>query len=405
MATSYPSLKLGELVSFKTGKLDSNAATPDGAYPFFTCSQETLRTDTFSFDAECVLLAGNNAAGVYPLKYFQGKFDAYQRTYVLRSLSEGRLLNRYLYYTLRLQLEVLKTLSTGVVTKFLTLSILKNLVLPVPPVDAQQRIVTVLSAYDDLIENNTRRIQILEKMAQAIYREWFVNFRFPGHEKVRLVDSPMGRIPQGWETSLLGDHLIALETGRRPKGGVGKEQNGVPSIGAENIKGIGRHGFDSEKHVSREFFEQMQRGVVKDRDVGLYKDGAYIGRSSYFRDGFPHTECCVNEHVFLLRSSGRRLTQNMLYLWLQEPDTVHAIRGTNANAAQPGINQQSVNGLGLVTPPLEVAAAFDVAVEPLLAGTVNCAKRNRVLRRTRDLLLPKLISGALDVSVLAAESP
>lgn len=109
MGSNWQSVKLAELVNFKTGKLDSNAAVPNGEYPFFTCSQETFRTNTFSFDTECVLLAGNNANGIYPLKYFYGKFDAYQRTYVI-------------------------------------------------------------SAYDDLIENNQRRIKILEKMARSLSR-------------------------------------------------------------------------------------------------------------------------------------------------------------------------------------------------------------------------------------------
>jgi len=282
--------------------------------------------------------------------------------------------------------------------------ILSRLEVPFPKPTEQRAIAGVLSAYDDLIENNTRRIQLLERMAQALYREWFVHFRFPGHAQVKRVASPLGPIPQGWEAGKLGHHLIALETGKRPKGGVGDLTNGVPSIGAENIKGIGRHDFASEKYVSRKFFEEMHKGVVQDRDVAIYKDGAYIGRSSYLRDGFPHHECCVNEHVFLLRSSGHRLTQNTLYLWLQEPDTVQAIRGTNANAAQPGINQQSINGLGLLAPPAEIAAEFDLVVEPLLAGIVNSATRNKVLRRTRDLLLPKLISGVLDVSKLASET-
>jgi type I restriction enzyme, S subunit len=278
-----------------------------------------------------------------------------------------------------------------------------SVLVPCPPLDTQQKVAGILSAYDDLIENNSRRIRLLQKLAQALYREWFVSFRFPCHAKVNLVDSLVGKIPQGWEVTRLGEHLAALETGKRPKGGAEDVADGVPSIGAENIKGIGQHNFASEKFVSRDFFEQMRKGVIQDRDVAIYKDGAYIGRSSYFRNGFPHHECCVNEHVFLLRSSGPRLTQNMLYLWLQEPDTVHAIRGTNANAAQPGINQQSVHGLGLVIPNTEVAAEFDCVVEPLMAGIVNYAKRNQVLCRTRDLLLPKLISGALDVSELDIE--
>jgi type I restriction enzyme S subunit len=111
----------------------------------------------------------------------------------------------------------------------------------------------------------------------------------------------------------------------------------------------------------------------------------------------------VNEHVFLLRSSGKRLTQNALYLWLREPDTVHAIRATNSNAAQPGINQQGINGLKIVVPTASLASRFDETVEPLLAQIVNLAKRNQNLRRTRDLLLPKLMSGEIDVSQLASE--
>jgi type I restriction enzyme, S subunit len=97
MATALQTGKLGELVTFKTGKLDSNAAVPDGDYPFFTCSQETLRTNTFSFDTECVLLAGNNATGIFPLKYFKGKFDAYQRTYVVRPSDTNVLNTKFLY--------------------------------------------------------------------------------------------------------------------------------------------------------------------------------------------------------------------------------------------------------------------------------------------------------------------
>jgi type I restriction enzyme S subunit len=193
-----------------------------------------------------------------------------------------------------------------------------------------------------------------------------------------------------------------LESGKRPKGGIREVEDGVPSIGAENINGIGRHNFVGEKFISREFLVEMRKGVVRDRDVAIYKDGAYIGKSSYFRDGFPHSECCVNEHVFLLRTNGVRFTQNALYLWLQDPDTVHAIRAKNANAAQPGINRETVRGLELILPDERTAAHFDLLVEPLLAEIINLAKRIENLRRTRDLLLPRLLSGQIAVTDTAA---
>src|SRR5690606_33432175 len=132
-------------------------------------------------------------------------------------------------------------------------------------------------AYDDLIENCERRIRVLDEMARSLYREWFVHFRYPGHKTVPLVDSPMGRIPEGREVlSLRG--LVDIETGRRPKGGAVGPEDGVPSVGAENVTGIGWHDFSAEKFVPRSFFEAMRQGVVRDRDVALYKDGAYIGR-------------------------------------------------------------------------------------------------------------------------------
>ncbi len=313
----------------------------------------------------------------------------------------------FLHYYLR-DAEVIGWIANqavGATLPNLNTGILRSVPVRLPPLPVQRKIAAILSAYDDLIENNLRRIKILEEMAQNLYREWFVKFRFPGHEHSRFVDSPLGRIPEGWDVTNLERQLITLESGKRPKGGIKDEQNGVPSVGAENILGIGRHNFQNEKYVSRKFFESMRKGVVKDGDVALYKDGAYIGKSSYFRNGFPHAEFCVNEHVFLLRTNGKRMTQNSLYLWLQEADTISAIRATNANAAQPGINQLGISGLPLVLPKEEVVHDFDQLVESNLALVVNLAKRNKSLRRTRDLLLPKLISGEVDVSELDIAFP
>ena len=291
----------------------------------------------------------------------------------------------------------IKSFGSGSTVEHMRLEDVPSLEFNVPPLPIQRRIAGILSAYDELIENSQRRIKSLESMARALYREWFVHFRFPGHEHHPRVPSPLGEIPKGWEASTLAVHLASLESGKRPKGGIRDVDDGVPSIGAENINGIGQHDFAGEKFIPREFFLEMRKGVVRDRDVAIYKDGAYIGKSSYFRDGFPHSECCVNEHVFLLRAGGIRLKQNALYLWLQEPDTVQTIRSKNANAAQPGINQQTVGGLDLTLPDSRTAAQFDQLVDPLLGEIINFAKKVQNLRRTRDLLLPRLLSGQVDL--------
>lgn len=325
--------------------------------------------------------------------FTDGKWSCIKNTIYLKSCSP-KADTRFVFYATS-DPEVWP--KRGAAQPFISQSDAKNVEIPLPPLPLQRRIAGILSAYDELIENSQRRIRILETMARNLYREWFVNFRFPGHKSIPRVASPLGEIPKGWEATTLGGQLVALESGKRPKGGIRDVQDGVPSIGAENINGIGQHNFACEKFVPRAFFEEMRKGVVQDGDVAIYKDGAYIGKSSYFRDGFPHAECCVNEHVFLLRSNGVRLKQNALYLWLQEPNTVHSIRATNANAAQPGINQQSVNGLEIVVPDEKTAAHFDFLVEPLFAELIILAKKIENLRRTRDLLLPRLLSGQIEL--------
>jgi len=274
--------------------------------------------------------------------------------------------------------------------------ILSELEIILPPLSIQEKIISVLSNYDDLIVNNTRRIQILEEMTRLIYHEWFVNFRFPGYEKVRFVNSELGKISEGWEVVQLGEILESIESGSRPKGGIDSSEREIPSIGAENVLGLGRYDFNKEKYVSREFYENMRKGKIQSGDVLLYKDGAKLGRKSMFRDGFPHEVCCINEHVFILRTNSR-CSQNYLYFYLDRPDITQKIINLNTNAAQPGINQAGVKSLPILLPPKELIELFDNKVEPLLGLLFNLAKRNQTLRKKRDLLLPKLISGEIDV--------
>ncbi len=142
------------------------------------------------------------------------------------------------------------------------------------------------------------------------------------------------------------------------------------------------------------------KGIVQDKDVALCKYGACIGHSRYFRDGFPHADFRASEHVSLLRATGAQLVQNPLYPCLKESSTISAIRAANANAAQPGINLKGVEGLVPVTPSRETASRTDEMAGPYRAPTVSLVKRSNMLRQTRDLLLPQLVSGEPVVSEL-----
>jgi len=149
--TKFKKTKLGEICNFTTGKLNSNKATEGGRYPFFTCSQETFKIGQYSFDQKAILLAGNNAAGKYSVKYYDGKFDAYQRTYVISVRNEKETSYQYIRQVLSARLNELRDSSVGTTTKFLTLNLLQNLPVMLPSIYEQKRIAKILSAVDDKI--------------------------------------------------------------------------------------------------------------------------------------------------------------------------------------------------------------------------------------------------------------
>lgn len=269
-------------------------------------------------------------------------------------------------------------------------NVLHRLDVRIPDFSTQRTIASTLSAYDDLIENNRRRIQLLERAARLLYREWFVHLRFPGHQQATKSDA----VPVGWKERTLGDMLLDLQSGARPKGGA--TSKGIPSIGAENVLGIGRYDYAKEKYVPHDFFARMRRGVVKSRDVVVYKDGANIGRSSYFGDRFPHRKCAVNEHVFILRAIPE-VGQNLLFFWVAQDETRRRIANLNANTAQPGVSQKKLRTLEFVQPEPSVARLFNEVVEPTVRQVFRLARMNRKLAQARDLLLPRLMNGEISV--------
>jgi type I restriction enzyme, S subunit len=160
--------QLGDLVEIRTGKLDSNCAVESGEFPFFTCDTQTLRINTFSFDCEALLLAGNNAVGVYPLKYYNGKFDAYQRTYVITIKDTSRVTYPYLLSLLRHELDELRRLSVGSATKFLTMRVLQPLRIPLPSAAEQQEIVARIRAFEVARNSAATHTENLRAVRRAV---------------------------------------------------------------------------------------------------------------------------------------------------------------------------------------------------------------------------------------------
>ena len=161
---------LGEISTIKTGKLNSEAAVINGIYPFFTCSQETYRTNTFSFDQEAVLLAGNNASAIYPLKIYCGKFDVYQRTYIISS-NNRFVSNKQLYFVLKQQLNEFKGISSGTTTKFLTMKILTPIPVVIAPEDIATSFINITNKIFETIFQNQREIEHLRELQMIVLGE------------------------------------------------------------------------------------------------------------------------------------------------------------------------------------------------------------------------------------------
>ena len=163
-------VKLGDLTKIRTGKLDANASSSNGEYPFFTCSKEPLHIDSYSYDCECVLVAGNGDLNV---KYYNGKFDAYQRTYIIEDNGSGQLYMPYLYYFMDSYVEELRKLSIGGVIKYIKLENLTDALIELPKVENQKVIVNILDKAKRFLTYRQQQLQKLDDLVKARFVEMF----------------------------------------------------------------------------------------------------------------------------------------------------------------------------------------------------------------------------------------
>jgi type I restriction enzyme S subunit len=316
--------------------------------------------------------------------------------------------------------------SNAVVTgvPHINLGLLREYSFWLPPLAEQGAIARVLGALDDKIELNRRMNATLETMARALFQSWFVDFdpvrakldgrhigsldsavaaSFPEH----LEDSIIGKKPAGWDVTTLDRTLSILETGGRPKGGVGGISEGVPSIGAESIVGVGQFDFGKTKFVPVDFHARMTKGRIASHDVLLYKDGGrpgeYEPHVSMFGNGFPFEVCSINEHVYRLRTN-ERLSQEYLYFWLTSERSLAEMRTKGTGVAIPGLNSSAVRSLSVLVPPPAVVEAFTRQAPPHVTQIFANARQSRTLATLRDTLLPKLLSGELTVGDYAIRS-
>lgn len=313
----------------------------------------------------------------------------------------SQLYNKYLLALLRsreLQ-EQIRITSVGDTIPHFKKEFLKELAIPLPPLSIQHIIGDYYFTLSEKIELNNRINANLEQQAQAIFQSWFVDFE-PFEED--FIESPIGSlIPKSLQMIQISDIPHDLETGKRPKGGAVSE--GVPSVGAENVKKLGEFNPSSAKYIPFEFASKMKKGEIKGYELLLYKDGGkpgtFIPHFSMFGEGFPYSYFYINEHVFKLDFYNRGFNEFM-YFYLQTDYPYNWLANNGGKAAVPGINQQDINAIWCYSPNHPKVKEFCKWVEPTFTTILTNCAQNMNLAALRDALLPKLMSGEIDVSAV-----
>lgn len=300
---------------------------------------------------------------------------------------------RFFFHT-KLASNYLEGHAVGATMPNLNSGIVQGLPVPIPPMAIQDSLIEVLESFDELIENNRRRVGVLEEMARAIYREWFVKFRYPGHEDVPLIDSALGPIPEGWIARPLREVSSVVARGISPK----YADEGEWVVLNQKCVRDGRVSFGPSRRQERAVSDAKR---IRTGDVLINSTGVgTLGRVAMYRG--PSAGVTVDSHVTISRPAEESLNPWYALSILGMQAEIERL-GAGATG-QTELRKTDVEALELVQPVAAVLDAFSVAVSPLLEQVDVFLTQIETLSALRDLLLPKLVTGQIEVSALDLDS-
>ena len=354
MSLEWNFYKLEDLINLRTGKLDSNAEESNGNYPFFTCAPDPLRINSFSFNQKAILLAGNNANGNFHINYYEGKFDAYQRTYVIDVLDEEKIDLKFLYYALKICLNDFKRMSQGTSTRFLTKKILDNFEVQVPQMETQLKIVEILDSISNKIKNNQEININLTRVSSNI----FTNLIEKNNEFMELQE------------------CCKFIKGKKPK-----EISDYPQSNFLDYLTIDVLSNQSQMYASDE------KGVLANEyDILMVMDGASSGKLFYGKSGL------VGSTLAKLDVDDKYL--EIVYQFLKHSEKF--ISDNTTGSAIPHTDKGLV--LNLKCPISEELLNYSDTFKSIRSSIITNNNEILKLQKLRDTLLPKLMSGEIDVS-------
>ena len=300
--------------------------------------------------------------------------------------------SRFLYYVMLTRDFFMQadTVAIGAAQRTISLTALRNMEVKLPSMETQYRIASILSRYDSLIENYQKQIKLLEEAAQRLYKEWFVDLHFPGHENAKIVDG----VPEGWEKKTIDDVTCKVTTGLNPRKNfvLGKGSNYYVTI--KNMADNTLFLDDRCDRVDNEALEKInKRSDLKIGDI-LFSGIGTIGRVALVY--IPTNNWNVSESVFTLRVNDI-VTKEFLYLMLLSPDMQNYCQSNAHGAAQKGIRMADLKAYSFNLPPFGVIQKFTNLVTPTIKKVSSIRNQIRLLTEARDRLLPKLMSGEIAV--------
>jgi type I restriction enzyme S subunit len=265
-----------------------------------------------------------------------------------------------------------------------------------PALSVQRKIADILSAYDDLIENNRRRMVLLEEAARQLYREWFVRLRFPGHEHTRTVDSPLGLIAEGWRVVRLGDITTKIGSGATPRGGQSAYQKqGITLIRSLNV--YDEHFEDTGlAFINDDQAAQLANVTVEPRDILLNITGASVARCCMVPE--RHLPARVNQHVMIIRVDTTLADPSFVLCAINSDRRKRQLLSyAQVGATREALTKETITNFEIVLPDEKLLRQFSEVARAINHQREVLAHQNADLRAARDLLLPRLMSGEIAV--------
>ncbi|MCP3995322.1 MAG: hypothetical protein GY722_09685 [bacterium] len=410
---SWPRQKLESLASdepysFVGGpfgsKLTSRDYVPDGV-PVIRGSNlndgRFLGMDDFVFVSESKAredLAGNLAKpgdliftqrgtlGQVALVPENGTSDRYvvSQSQMKLTVDEAKAAAPYLYYyfSSREALARILNLTSSSGVPHINLTTLRNFKVPVPPLHTQKVIASVLSAYDGLIENNRRRIQLLDQAARLLYKEWFVHLRFPGHEHVSVVNG----VPEGWSEGMVSD-FYSTSSGGTPSRKIPDYYTGtIPWVKTREL--TGNFILSTEERITRDAINRSSAKLFPRHSVLIAMYGATIGQSAILAMPATTNQACC---AVISKEPGTSHVHASLFFSHHKPELLALGQG----AAQKNISQKTIKSFRMVLPKKQLLGHFYEAASPLLDQIETLEKTSINLAKARDLLLPRLMNGEI----------